>query len=222
LQYWAEFKVDERTVAKLQKPCIFIFDGPAYQGIDASSCSQSSMAYLQQHLRIIDPLYGCLKPLDLIQPYRLEMAAKNVLPGIKDLSVYWKESVTDYIAKSNIYNNNNNNKTPCFLINLASEEYFAAVEPKILSTQNIQVVKIIFQQDGRIISTHAKRARGLMVRYLANEGATSLEQVKKFQMEGYKLESDECYTFVFNRRKNNQAKISESHEFLPSKRKKTK
>ena len=181
------------------------------------------MAYLQRHLRIIDPLYGCLKPLDLIQPYRLEMAAKNVLPGFKDLSVYWKESVTDYIAKSDIYtDNNNNSKTPCFLINLASEEYFAAVEPKILSTQNIQVVKIIFQQEGRVISTHAKRARGLMVRYLANEGVTCLEQVKKFQMEGYELVSDENLTLVFNRSKNNQATISESQEFLPSKRKKTK
>lgn len=211
-------KKEEKEDQEKGKPALFMFDGPAYKGISINSCSQRQqlntiITYLQQHLRILDPLYGCLKPLDMIQPYRLEMATKDVSKNIgKDLAAYWRESITNYITKEfssmdsnkSYSNNKHRHNRRCLLINLASDEYFTAIDTtKLLSSSDITVVKIIFQQEGRVISTHAKRARGLMVKFLAENNVSSLEEIKKFTVEGYLFvddKSDES-TLVFNRKK---------------------
>lgn len=128
------------------------------------------------------------------------MATKNVSEEIgKDLALYWKEPVTNFIANEFRADETGARRV---LLNLASEEYSAAIDEKLLPS-DIKVVKVVFQQEGRVISTHAKRARGLMARYLADVGATSVEQVQGFQFDGYafvKNKSDE-FTLVFNRRK---------------------
>lgn len=181
------------------KPCIYAFSGTAYNGLEASSLDDKSMSYLQDNLRIIDPLYGVLRPLDMMQPYRLEMASRNVFPNDKTIKLtsYWKPSVTKCLSEELMTRSDT-----IILLNLASDEYSAAVDAKNLP-EGAQFVRIVFREEGRVIAVHAKRARGLMARYLSETGATSLENVKSFNVEGYsymKEASDET-TLVFDRKK---------------------
>ncbi len=189
-QYW-----DEMTDESSGKPCIFAFQGAAYQGlsIDTIPDTLSTLNYLQGTLRIIDPLYGWLRPMDEIQPYRLEMATRNILPHQK-LADYWKPSIQESI--------HNEKGDSIWILNLASEEYSAAVDyPE-------KMIKVVFRHEGRIISIHAKRARGLMVRYCAIHQISDTSQLIHFAEEGYRYQpnkSDET-TFIFDRSKNwNQA-----------------
>ena len=128
------------------------------------------------------------------------MATKNVSKETgKDLASYWKETVTQFVANEFPASDNCNSR---ILINLASEEYSTTIDPTLLPS-DIKVVKVVFQQEGRVISTHAKRARGLMARYLADVNATTVEHVQGFQLEGYTFvnsKSDDT-TLVFNRKK---------------------
>lgn len=153
---------------------------------------------MQKNLRIVDPLYGVLRPLDVMQPYRLEMASKNVFPdAVKiKLAEYWRPSVSEFLAKDL---SRRENKT---ILNLASEEYSAAVDTAALP-DGTRFIKVVFWEDGRTISIHAKRARGLMVRYLAEHAVETIEEVQKFNDEGYSFvesKSDETM-MVFDRRK---------------------
>lgn len=164
------------------------------------------MQYLQDNLRIVDPLYGVLRPLDLMQPYRLEMATRKALPGetIK-LADFWKESVTARLKKDL---EAHGGTTACpILLNLASDEYSAAVDPNALP-DSAAYVKVVFWEGGRTIAVHAKRARGLMARYLAENDTNDLEGVRAFAEEGYGFvdsESDET-KIVFDRQKGAGAK----------------
>ena len=194
------------------KPAIFSFNGPAFKGIsiDPSTCDTSTMAYLQANLRIIDPLYGSLRPLDLIQPYRLEMATKDILKDLKlaqninmekgkgrprqrqeckSLAEWWRESVTSSILEDMRGSGSG------VLINLASDEYASAVDVEQItsslsssssSSSKMKFIKVVFQQEGRVIAVHAKRARGLMVRYIADHQLEDIKGIKKFDLEGYR------------------------------------
>ena len=204
-EYWKNFDLDqtpddeETTI----KPCIYSFSGAAYQGLQALKCSEEAMRYLQNNLRIVDPLYGVLRPLDKMQPYRLEMATRNVFGKSKEqpakLNEYWKPSVTQFLS------NELNQRSEKILLNLASDEYAAAVDPAELKekTDGVKYVKAVFWEQGRVVAVHAKRARGLMARFLADTQAKTLDDVRKFAEEGYKLveEDSDDSTVVFDRPK---------------------
>lgn len=192
--------------------------------MDAKSCTPQTLHYLQANLRIIDPLYGLLRPMDLIQPYRLEMATKGILKDLNkessdhhnSLTNWWSKSVNDVIAKD--LNGKKNGK---YLINLASDEYAAAIDLELLP-KDTNYIKVAFFQEGKVIAVHAKRARGLMCRYIAENQITDLDDVKKFDFDGYsfvKERSDET-TFVFDRPKAESGKKRKTREDAPPKQEK--
>jgi cytoplasmic iron level regulating protein YaaA (DUF328/UPF0246 family) len=198
-QYWSNMETDiSNRDSSVVKPCIYAFAGTAYDGLQVSSLDEDSLQYLQSNLRIIDPLYGILRPLDIMQPYRLEMATRNVFPNDKSmkLATYWQQNVTERLS------DDLTNRINLILLNLASDEYSAAVDSKSLPTDT-QYIQIVFRQEGRVIAVHAKRARGLMARYLARKKAESLEDVKSFNMEGYSFVKDVSNEtmLVFDRKK---------------------
>ena len=130
------------------------------------------------------PLYGALRPLDMMQPYRLEMATKNALDkktmdGAKDLANWWKQSVTSSISQEL------EGREEKILLNVASDEYSAAVDATGLP-EGTKFIKAVFQQEGRVIAVHAKRARGLMVRYLSENGVKDVDGILGFDAEGWK------------------------------------
>ena len=193
--YWNDF--DPAADTPSSKPCIYAFSGAAYQGLQIHECDEAAVSYMQKCLRIVDPLYGALRPLDQIQPYRLEMATRGVLTDKKiKLADYWSPSVTQHIARDL-----ETFEDP-ILLNLASDEYSAAVDESALP-ENARYIKVVFKENGRVIAVHAKRARGMMVRYVAERQATSLDQVKEFAEEGYSFQEDASdeTTLVFDREK---------------------
>jgi hypothetical protein len=168
------------------KPAIYAFNGDVYEGFDVQTLNAKALDFAQNHLRILSGLYGALRPLDLMQPYRLEMgtAFKNIRG--KDLYAFWGERVTDSLKKLL-----EQEKKPV-LLNLASEEYF-----KVLQAKNLDcpVISPVFQdgKDGKykIISFYAKRARGLMARYVVENRITDPEDLKGFNFDGYKYVASE-------------------------------
>jgi hypothetical protein len=205
-RYWDNFDVSSDCHAKVgssasdpetTKPCVFAYAGPAFQGLQASDCSDSALEYLQNNLRIVDAVYGLLRPLDRIQPYRLEMASSGVFGDDRaKLSAYWSGDVTDRLNKEL------DKRPDPLLLNLASEEYSATVDKSKLDNR-VLFLKAAFQEEGRVISVHAKRARGLMARYLAENNVSTIDGIKKFAAEGYSYDesrSDDA-TLVFNRKK---------------------
>lgn len=164
------------------KQAIFAFKGDVYSGIDVDNFTAGDLAYAQKHLRILSGLYGCLRPLDLIQPYRLEMKTKLGNPRGDNLYQFWGESITESLNKELI-----KQKEPV-LVNLASNEYFKSVKPKLLKGR---LLNINFKEtkDGktRIVAIFAKRARGLMTDYILRNRIEKPEDIKKFRMGGYKF-----------------------------------
>jgi cytoplasmic iron level regulating protein YaaA (DUF328/UPF0246 family) len=214
--YWDAF---DQTVSN-EKSCIYAFSGAAYQGLQAKECSKEAIQYMQENLRIIDPVYGLLRPLDQIQPYRLEMATKGVLKDKKiKLHEYWSEPVTK--ALSDELRNKRGGEP--VLLNLASDEYAATVDEKQLP-ENARFIKVVFREEGRVVSVHAKRARGLMVRYVAENQLLSLDDVKDFDVEGYSFQRDQSddATFVFDREKQPKAKRPASKSKATGTRKRVK
>jgi cytoplasmic iron level regulating protein YaaA (DUF328/UPF0246 family) len=133
---------------------------------------------MQKCLRIVDPVYGLLRPLDRIQPYRLEMATRGVFKDDKtiQLAYFWTISVTDSLSE----------ELEAFsdplLLNLASDKYSAALDESRLPN-SARYIKVIFGENGRVVSVHTKRARGLMVRYIAESQGTSIDDIKEFAEE---------------------------------------
>ncbi len=160
------------------RPAVYAFKGDVYQGLDAYSIAPEKMMKLQEQLRILSGLYGILKPLDLMQPYRLEMGTSLKVGRKKNLYEFWKKQLTDYL--------NTELQEGELLINLASNEYFNALDPKAL---NVPVITPIFKDwkndNLKVISFYAKKARGSMVRYLLESNAQSLEDVLGFDRDGY-------------------------------------
>ena len=165
------------------RPAIYTFDGEVYTGLDAYSLPVEKVAVLQDKLRILSGLYGILKPLDLMQAYRLEMGTSIAIGSNKNLYEFWKTSVTDYL-------NSDLNKEELFL-NLASNEYFSAVDTKKLKAPII-TPEFKDYKDGKLkmISFFAKKARGLMVRYIIDMNAETVEDLKSFNYEGYAFDAN--------------------------------
>ena len=179
------------------RQAIMAFNGDVYAGFDARSLKPAQLAYAQSHVRILSGLYGVLRPLDMIHPHRLEMGTRLETAAGKDLYAFWGESVTgalNGVAEANASE---------VLVNLASEEYFRSVKPKLLS---VPVITPVFEdwKNGKykIISFFAKRARGMMARYAAVKGITEAAKLKRFKVDGYafdKKASDET-NWVFRRK----------------------
>ncbi len=169
-----------RFTAKNSKQAVLAFNGDVYEGLDAPALNETQLAYLQQRLRILSGLYGALRPLDWMQPYRLEMGTRLANTRGKNLYAFWDDRVTDAlnaVIEESAYS---------VLVNLASEEYFKVVRPKRLK---VPVITPVFEdwKNGayKIISFHAKRARGLMMRYAAEHALAKAEALKAFDSEGY-------------------------------------
>lgn len=164
------------------KPAIYLFDGDVYTGLDAYHLDKKAIAYLNQHLGILSGLYGLLKPLDLMLPYRLEMGTKFKTPTADNLYQYWGDTLTDLINQRMVENGDN------ILINLASNEYFKAVNPKKIQAEIITPRfedKNKNQDSYKVVSFYAKKARGLMVKYAAQNQLTKVEDLKNFNLDGY-------------------------------------
>lgn len=163
---------------------ILAFNGDVYEGINASSLSDEKLQWAQEHLLILSGLYGVLRPLDLMQPYRLEMGTRLQNNIGKNLYEFWGTTIADYI------NDNTDASSP--IINLASNEYFKSVDLKVLKNK---VIECVFQdyRNGayKIISFNAKRARGFMARYIIDNACTQPEQLKDFNDMGYEYSAAE-------------------------------
>ena len=163
---------------KNSKQAIYAFTGEVFRGIDIASLAEEKIPLLQDRLRILSGLYGLLKPLDLIQPYRLEMGTRINIGKADNLYKFWDSNLADAL--------NNEMKDGDLLINLASSEYFKAVPKKILKTIMITpVFKELKNGDYKIVMTYTKKARGLMVRYIIENDVNTLEELKGFHTEGY-------------------------------------
>jgi|TARA_B100000519_G_scaffold94873_1_gene82349 cytoplasmic iron level regulating protein YaaA (DUF328/UPF0246 family) len=166
------------------KQALLAFKGDVYTGLNAEDFSTDDFAFAQQHLRMLSGLYGLLRPLDLMQPYRLEMGTKLVNPRGKDLYTFWGERISQWL------NEDLEAQGDQVLLNLASQEYFGAVKPKAL---NARVIDTVFkdQKNGqyKIISFYAKKARGLMARYVIKERLQDPEGLKDFNLDGYRFDA---------------------------------
>ncbi|RTE65517.1 peroxide stress protein YaaA [Amphritea opalescens] len=179
------------------KQAILAFNGDVYSGLNADDFNDEDLTFTQQHLRILSGLYGVLKPLDLMQPYRLEMGTKLSNPRGKDLYAFWGNIVTDDLNQALADNANP------VLVNLASNEYFKSVKPKALDGRIITpVFKDWKNGQYKIISFYAKKARGLMCRYAIKNRINDAEQLKQFDLAGYQYDEDQSKgdTWVFTRK----------------------
>ena len=165
------------------RQAIYAFNGDVYIGLDAYSLSEEKITILQDKLRILSGLYGLLKPLDLIQPYRLEMGTKLPIGTNKNLYEFWKPIIVKEL-------NSELSKDELF-VNLASNEYFDAIDVKKLK---VPVITPEFKdyKDGKLkmISFFAKKARGMMVRYIIDTNAETIDDLKGFNYEGYAFDSN--------------------------------
>ncbi|ATG57217.1 MULTISPECIES: peroxide stress protein YaaA [Pseudoalteromonas] len=162
------------------KQAALAFNGDVYGGLEASTLTASDLDYAQSHLRILSGLYGLLKPLDLMQAYRLEMGTKLENPRGKNLYDFWGSIIADKL------NEVTKAQDAQYLVNLASNEYFKAVDKKAL---NAQIITPHFKdcKNGqyKVISFYAKKARGMMARYIIENQVTQLSQLKEFTVDGY-------------------------------------
>ncbi len=160
------------------RPAVYAFNGDVYQGLDAYSISKDKIDKLQNTLRILSGLYGVLKPLDLMQPYRLEMGTSLAVGKNKNLYEFWKNDITAFL------NEELADDEP--FVNLASNEYFFAVDAKKLKVPVISPVFKDWKNDKlKIISFFAKKARGTMVRFIIDNEVETLEDIKNFNLDGY-------------------------------------
>ena len=163
------------------KQALFAFQGDVYQGLDAQSLTKTQVNFAQKHLLILSGLYGILRPLDLMQAYRLEMGTKFKNKRGKDLYEFWGNKLEENI-------NQRLKKKDSVLVNLASQEYFKAINPKKLNTPIITpVFKNKKNGEYKMIALFAKKARGMMVRYAIDNKITDVEDLKGFDYEGYKF-----------------------------------
>ena len=160
------------------RPAIYAFSGDVYRGLDAYTIPKEKINTLQNTVRIISGLYGLLKPTDLIQPYRLEMGTKFPVGKNKNLYEFWKKQITNAL--------NDELEDDELFLNLASNEYFKAIDTKILK---VPVVTASFKDfkngEYKTIMTYAKLARGYMTRYIVDTDAKTLDDLKGFDYEGY-------------------------------------
>ena len=178
------------------KQAIYAFKGDVYSGLDAYSLNNNQINFAQNNLRILSGLYGVLKPLDLIMPYRLEMGTKLKNGKGNNLYQYWGDSITNSLKNEMIKNKYS------YVINLASNEYFKSVNLKFLK---YSVITPLFKENRngefKMIAIYAKKARGLMARYIIDNELNEHEDLKNFNIDGYKFndEISSNLNYVFTR-----------------------
>lgn len=167
------------------KPCIYAFTGDVYTGLDINSHCEATVKTLQKRLRILSGLYGLLKPMDLMLPYRLEMGTRLASSKGKNLYEFWGGTITQLL------NQDLAEQGADTLLNLASQEYFKAVQPKQL---NAKIITPVFQDEKngvyKIISFHAKKARGAMAAWVAAENVEDIEGLTGFDWAGYEYQPE--------------------------------
>lgn len=163
------------------RSAILSFTGEAYRGLEAASLSDDDLAYSQNVLRILSGLYGVLRPLDLIQPYRLEMGTKIIFAGHKSLYDFWKKKITQVLSEAVHHSPGDS-----VLLNLASKEYASAIDLKI---SNFKVINVSFYEEKdetrRMLTVYTKKARGMFARFLIANKIENAEDLKAFDSEGY-------------------------------------
>ena len=162
------------------KQALFAFSGDVYDGLSAQSLGPAEVAYANEHLRILSGLYGLLRPLDLIMPYRLEMGRKVAVGEVSSLYAFWREMVTAELNRSEA----------SVLVNLASQEYFKVINPRALT---MDVVTPVFKDEKggklKVISFYAKKARGRMARFVVENRVTKPADLLAFSADGYGYDS---------------------------------
>lgn len=164
--------------AENARPAIYAFDGDVYKGLDAYTIAEDKLETLQNTVRIISGLYGLLKPMDLIQPYRLEMGTKFPVGKHNNLYEFWRQKITTEL--------NNEMDDDELLVNLASQEYFKAIDSKVLKSPLIHVdFKEFKNGQYKTIAIFSKKARGLMTRFIVDQKAKTIDDLKAFNMDRY-------------------------------------
>lgn len=161
------------------RQAVFAFNGDVYGGLDATSFTEEDLDVAQEKIRILSGLYGLLRPLDLIQPYRLEMGTRFALGSSNDLYAFWRKRISTALGKEL-------SASGRVLLNLASHEYFRAIDPSKIKAKVI-TPQFLDKKDGqyKMISFFAKRARGLMSRFIVTNRISEPQETKAFDMEGY-------------------------------------
>lgn len=188
---------DKRFTEKNAKQAVLAFKGDVYTGLDAETFNAKDFNFAQKHLRILSGLYGLLRPLDLMQPYRLEMGTRLDTDYGKNLYEFWGSTITEGL---NAQLKKIKSDT---LINLASNEYFKAVKPKELNGEIITPAFKEFKDgDYKMIGIYAKKARGMLSRYIIKHQLTDSEDIKAFDEDGYTFSKklSKGNTWVFSRR----------------------
>lgn len=186
-----------RFTQENSRQAVLAFNGDVYEGLQAASLSPRQLDWAQEHVVILSGLYGALRPLDLMQPYRLEMGTRLATSKGANLYEYWGSTIAGYL------NERQEGARSPVVVNLASEEYFKAVDRKVLKAR---VVQCVFQdwKSGawKVVSFHAKRARGLMARYAIEHKVGTPEGLKGFDSEGYAFDeaASSADKLVFRRR----------------------
>ena len=171
---------------KNAKQAALAFKGDVYTGLDAESLNADELKFAQQHLRILSGLYGVLRPLDLMQPYRLEMGTKLKNQEGADLYAFWGSRITENLNKQLKTLKSDT------VVNLASNEYFKAVDKKLLNADIVApAFKDLKNGNYKIISFYAKKARGLMAAWIIKKGLTDPKQITRFKAEGYRYSAAE-------------------------------
>jgi len=187
-----------RFTARNSRQAVLAFDGDVYGGLDARSLSAVQMDWAQEHICILSGLYGVLRPLDRMQPYRLEMGTRLQTKQGANLYQYWGTRIADYLNERQT-----GDKNP-IIVNLASQEYFKSVDRKALKAR---VIDCVFEDykagQYKVISFLAKRARGLMARYAVQKRVTAPKKLEGFDLEGYAFDSaaSEPDRLVFRRKR---------------------
>ena len=175
---------DFQKIDSKEKEAIFAFNGDVYDGIDASTINISNHKKLQNSLRILSGLYGILKPFDKIKAYRLEMGTKISIDGSKNLYNFWKEDVTNSLVSEVNVND--------IIVNLASNEYFSVIDQSLISNTIVTPQFKDFKNGKlKIISFYAKKARGLMTRFLIDNDIRSVSDIESFNSSGYMYSQNE-------------------------------
>lgn len=183
--------------AKNAKPALLAFNGDVYEGLNAATLSTAQLHWAQAHIRILSGLYGVLRPLDYLQPYRLEMGTLLANPAGKDLYAFWGEKITQVLNQA-LEDLKGKAKV---VVNCASEEYFKSVKPKLLSAPVITPVFEDWKGSWKIVSFYAKRARGLMARYAIEHKISDPEKLKKFDSEGYSFDASASTEIIWRFRR---------------------
>lgn len=167
------------------RQAIFAFKGDVYTGLDAYALADQEIEFAQQHLRMLSGLYGLLRPLDLMMPYRLEMGTKLANPAGANLYAFWGDTIT------NLINADLAESQSALLVNLASDEYYKSVNEKKIKAEIIKPV-FLDQKNGKykVISFYAKKARGLMARYIIENKLEHAEDLKSFNTDGYYFDAE--------------------------------